>query len=88
MKKSYVELKKKSEEKLEGYDDLRDLQRATFNHFLAKWEHANEDKEGLGDDISDLKNAFPLAIRKFLPDEIEKNKYSLKYKSKNIFSQQ
>ena len=85
MKKSYVELKKKSEEKLEGYDDLRDLQRATFNHFLAKWEHANENKEG--DDIFELKNAFPLAIRKFFPEEIKKNKDSLKCKSKSMFSQ-
>ena len=76
MKNSYEELKKKSEEKLEGYDDLRDLQRATFNHFLAKWEHANESKEG--DAISKLKNAFPLAIRKFFPEEIEKYKDSLK----------
>ena len=30
----YEELKKKNEEKLEGHDDLADLKRATFNHFL------------------------------------------------------
>ena len=76
MKKSYEELEEKNEEKLEGYDDLQDLQRATFNHFLAKWEHANENKEG--DEISELKNAFPLANRKFSPEEIKKENDSLK----------
>ena len=62
MNKSYEELKKKSEEKLEGHDDLK---RAAFNHVVAKLENANEDKEG--DDISDLKNAFPLTNASFSP---------------------
>ena len=75
MKKSYEELKNKSEEKSEGYGDLRDLELATFNHFLAKWENANENKEG--DDISELKNSFPLAIRKYFLEDIEKDKNSL-----------
>ena len=87
MKNSYEELKKKTDEKLEGHDDLRDLKRATFNHFLAKlkWENANEHNEG--DDITELKNAFPLAIRTFFSHDILENKDLLKYKSKNIFSQ-
>ena len=78
MNKSYEELKKKNEEKLEGHmhDNLADLKRATFNHFLTKWENANE--HNAGDDISELKNAFPLAIRKFFPKEIKENKDSLK----------
>ena len=44
MKKSYDELKKKSDETLDGYGDLRSLKLATFNHFLTKWENANEEK--------------------------------------------
>ena len=87
MNNSYEELKKKSEEKLEGHDDLRDLKRATFDHFLAKWENTTEENQGDDNVISDLKNAFPLGIRKFFPDEIEENKDSVKYKSKNRFSQ-
>ena len=63
MKKAHDELKKKSDEKLEGYDDLRDLKLMTFSHFLATWEINNENKEG--EEISELKNAFPLAIRKY-----------------------
>ena len=70
---------------MEGYDDLRDLKLATFIHFLAKWENANESKEG--DDISELRNAFPLAIRKFFPADINKMKDYLKYRFKNGFSQ-
>ena len=85
MKNSYKELKEKSQEKLEDYDNLQSLKRATFNHFLAKWEHANEDKQG--DEISALKNVFPLTLRKFFSEEIEKDKDSLKYKTTNIFSQ-
>ena len=85
MNKSYEEIRNKTEEKLEGHDDLRDLKRATFNHFLAKWENANEDKEG--DDISELRLTIPLAIRKCFSEEIDEYKDSLKYKSKNIFSQ-
>ena len=85
MKKSYEKLKEKSEEKLEDYDNLRDLKRATFNHFLAKWENVNENNEG--DDISELRLTIPLAIRKFFSEEIEEYKDSLKYKSKNTYSQ-
>ena len=75
-KKSYDELKKKSDEKLEGYDVLQDLQRATFNHFLAKWETVNENKQG--DDITELRLTIPLAIRKFFSEEIIEYKDSLK----------
>ena len=76
MKKAYGELKKKSDKKLEGYGDLRDLKLTTFNHFMATWEIKNEDKEG--EENSDLKNAFPLEIRKYLSQEIKANKDSLK----------
>ena len=65
MNKSYEELKKKNEEKLEGHDDLADLKRATFNHFLTKWENANEHNEG--DDISECvssRNFFPTRSRR------------------------
>ena len=86
MKNSYEEKTKKSDEKLkkseEDYDNLQRLKRATYNHFLSRWENANENKEG--DDISELKNSFPLAIRKYFSQEIKANKDSLKYKSKNI----
>ena len=78
MKKSYEELKENSEEKLEDYDNLRSLKRATFefNHFLSKWENANEEKTK--DEISELKNAFPLTLRKFFSEDIEADKDSLK----------
>ena len=76
IKKSYDELKKKSEDKAEDYDNLRSLKLTTFNHFLSKWENANEEKTE--DEISELKNAFPLALRKYFLEEIEANKDSLK----------
>jgi hypothetical protein len=79
MKNSYEEKTKKSDEKLkkseEDYDNLQRLKRATYNHFLSRWENANENKEG--DEISELKNAFPLAIRKYFVEDIEKDKNSL-----------
>ena len=43
------------------YDDLRNLKLATFNHCLAKWENANEDKPN--GEISQLKNDFPVTLR-------------------------
>ena len=66
---------KKMEETIGDYDDLIELKRATYNHFLSRWENANENKEG--DEISELKNAFPLAIRKYFVEDIEKDKNSL-----------
>ena len=75
-RKSYDELKKKSEEKLENYDNLRALKLTTFNHFLATWEIKNQ--ENTKDEITELKNAFPLALRKYFSEEIEENKDSLK----------
>ena len=59
-KKAYNGLKKKSDEKLDCYDDLRNLKLATFNHFVANWENANEDKPK--GEISKLKNAFPVTL--------------------------
>ena len=75
MEKPYEELKEKGGEKLEDYDNLRSLKRATFNHFLSKWENANEEKTK--DEISELKNAFPLGLRKFFSEEIKADKDSL-----------
>ena len=75
MKIAHKDVKKKMEETLADYDDLADLRRATYNHFLSKWENANENKEG--DEISELKNSFPLAIRKYFLEDIEKDKNSL-----------
>ena len=74
--KRYDELKKKCDKKLECYGDLLNLKLTTYNHCLATWEIKNENKEGKG--ISELKNAFPLALRKCLSQEIKANKYSLK----------
>ena len=84
-KKSYEELKTKSDQKLDGHDALRDLKLTTFNHFVATWEITNLDKER--DKISELKNAFPRALRKHVSKEIEKNKDALKSSSKNQCSQ-
>ena len=75
MKKSYDDLKKKNDEELDGYEDLRNLKLATFNHFLAKWENANEDKPK--GEISQLKNAFPVTLRGYFHDDIEKNTHVL-----------
>ena len=75
IKKSYDELKKKNDEELDGYDDLRNLKVATFNHFLAKWENANEDRAK--GEIVQLKNAFPVTLRGYFHDDIEKNKSAL-----------
>ena len=38
-KKAYNDSKKKNDEELDGYDELRNLKLATFDHFLAKWEN-------------------------------------------------
>ena len=72
MEKSYEDLKKKNDEDLDGHDDLRNLKLVTFNHFLAKWENVNEDKDP--GDISQLKNAFPVTLRGYFTKEIEENK--------------
>ena len=77
MKKSYDDLKKKSDEELDGYGDLRSLKLATFNHFLTKWDNANEEKAK--NEISELKNALPLTLRRYFSKEIEKEKDSLKH---------
>ena len=42
MKNSYIDMKKKMEETIGDYDDLVELKRATYNHFLSKWESENE----------------------------------------------
>ena len=78
MRKSYDDLKKKSDEDFDGCAraDLRDLKLATFNHFLAKWETVNEDNEA--DDITALKNVVPVALRKHISKEIDANKNALK----------
>ena len=79
MKNSYKEKTKKSEEKLkkseEDYDNLQSLKRATYNHFLSRWE--NENTTNQGEDITPLKNAFPLTLRKYFLEDIEKDKNSL-----------
>ena len=74
MKNSNKEMKEKSEEKLEDYDNLQSLKRATYNHFLTKWENENSENNG---DITPLKNAFPLTLRKYFLEDIEKDKKSL-----------
>ena len=74
MKNSNNKMKEKSEEKLEDYDNLQSLKRATYNHFLTKWENENSENNG---DITPLKNAFPLTLRKYFLEDIEKDKTSL-----------
>ena len=66
---------KKMEETIGDYDDLIELKRATYNHFLSKWENDNSTNQG--DDITPLKNAFPVTLRKYFLEDIEKDKNSL-----------
>ena len=63
------------QETTDDYDDLVELKRATYNHFLSKWESDNS--ENHGDNITPLKNAFPLTLRKYFLEDIEKDKNSL-----------
>ena len=65
----------KMEDTIGDYDDLIELKRATYNHFLSKWESENETNQG--DDITPLKNAFPVTLRKYFLTEIEKDKNAL-----------
>ena len=74
-KKAYEDALKKMQETTEDYDDLAELKRATYNHFLSKWENDNSTNQG--DDITPLKNAFPLTLRKYFLEDIEKDKNSL-----------
>ena len=74
-KKAYEDALKKMQETTDDYDDLADLKRATYNHFLSKWENDNSTNQG--DDITPLKNAFPLTLRKYFLEDIEKDKNSL-----------
>ena len=75
MKKSYEAMTKKMEETIGDYDNLQSLKRATYNHFLSKWESENSTNQG--EDITPLKNAFPLTLRKYFLEDIEKDKSSL-----------
>jgi hypothetical protein len=74
-KKCYTDALKKMEDTIEDFDDLVELKRAIYNHFLSKWENDNSTNQG--DDITPLKNAFPLTLRKFFLEDIEKDKNSL-----------
>ena len=74
-KKAYADALQKMQETTDDYDDLMELKRATYNHFLSKWENDNSTNQG--DDITPLKNAFPLTLRKYFLEDIEKDKYSL-----------
>ena len=74
-KKTYELALEKMEDTIEDYDDLVELKRATYNHFLSKWETVNENNQG--DDITELKHAFPLTLRKYFLEDIEKDKNSL-----------
>ena len=74
-KKAYEDAMKKMEDTIEDFDDLVELKRAIYNHFLSKWENDNTTNQG--DDITPLKNAFPLTLRKYFLEDIEKDKNSL-----------
>ena len=63
------------QETTDDYDDLIELKRATYNHFLSKWENDNVSNQG--DDVTPLKNAFPVTLRKYFLTDIEKDKNAL-----------
>ena len=74
-KKVYEEAIKKMGETIGDQDDLIELKRATYNHFLSKWESDNS--ENHGDNITPLMRAFPVTLRKYFLTEIEKDKNAL-----------
>ena len=74
-KKAYEDAMKKMQETIDDYDDLIELKRATYNHFLSKWENDNVSNQG--DDVTPLKNAFPVTLRKYFLEDIEKDKNAL-----------
>jgi hypothetical protein len=76
MNKFYEELRNKTDEFAEEFDGMKELKVATFNHFLSKWENVNETNQG--DDITELRLAIPLSLRKYFSEEIKKMKDSLK----------
>jgi hypothetical protein len=76
MKKTYDELRYKSDELADEFAELKELKVATFNHFLAKWENVNETNQG--DEITELRLTIPLSLRKYFSEDINKMKGSLK----------
>ena len=74
-KKTYEDAIKKMGETIGDQDDLIELKRATYNHFLSKWESDNS--ENHGDNITPLMRAFPVTLRKYFLTEIEKEKNAL-----------
>ena len=74
-KKTYEDAIKKMGETIGDQDDLIELKRATYNHFLSKWESDNS--ENHGDNITPLMRAFPVTLRKYFLTEIEKDKNAL-----------
>ena len=74
-KKTYEDAIKKMAETIGDQDDLIELKRATYNHFLSKWESDNS--ENHGDNITPLMRAFPVTLRKYFLTEIEKDKNAL-----------
>ena len=75
LKNAYKEAKTKMEDTIGDYDDLIELKRATYNHFLSKRESDNSQNHG--DDITPLIRAFPVTLRKYFLKEIEKDKNAL-----------
>jgi hypothetical protein len=75
LKTAYEEDKTKMEDTIGDYDDLIELKRATYNHFLSKWE--NDNISNSGDDVTPLKNAFPVTLRKYFLKDIENDKNAL-----------
>ena len=74
-KKTYEDAIKKMGETIGDQDDLIELKRATYNHFLSKWESENSTNQG--EDITPLKNAFPVTLHKYFLAEIEQDKNAL-----------
>ena len=74
-KKAHDDAMKKMQETTDDYDDLFELKRATYNHFLSKWESDNSQNHG--DDITPLIRAFPVTLRKYFLTDIEKDKNAL-----------
>ena len=75
MKNSYKEMTKKSEEKMEDYDDLAELETSDLQPLFV--QVGERERKNQGEDITALKNAFPLTLRKYFLEDIEKDKNSL-----------
>ena len=78
MTNSYKELKEKREEKLEDYDKWQLAKLETCDLQPLFGQVGARERKNQGEDITALKSAFPLTLRRYFSEEIEKDKDSLK----------